>query len=33
LAVSRLPKDRQPEIPLSIGLTHAWTIQIKGPNV
>src|SRR5690606_34313442 len=32
LAVSRLPKDRQPEIPLSIGLTHAWTIQIKGPN-
>src|SRR5260221_493486 len=32
LAVSRLPKDRQPEIPLFIGLAHAWTIQIKGPN-
>src|SRR3989442_418665 len=32
LEVSRLPKDRQPEIPLFIGLAHAWTIQIKGPN-
>ena len=32
LALRWLPKDRQPEIPLFIGLAHAWAVQIKGPN-
>ena len=32
LALSWLPKDRQPEIPLSIGFSHTLLILKEGPN-